>query len=157
MMMKKMAADVDIVVDTSTLRLTAAGSVTGVVHFRFGETAFPEEKWRDFVVRLLTWWLKSLARMRLRIHKYHEFRFMEADFVVDGFWDGVGNPMLSGRSFREWPGTNDRFAVEPGQLAQSLLSASEEVLGAVEAHGWRSPEIDEFARILRRVKELVPQ
>ncbi|HRS11583.1 MAG TPA: hypothetical protein P5242_10980 [Sedimentisphaerales bacterium] len=155
--MKKIPTDVDIVVDTGTLRMNAGGSVTGIVYFRFGDTAVPGEKWCDFVVCLLTWWLKSLAVMWLRIDVWrHQFRFMDDDFVVDGFCDSTGKLELAGRAYTKWPLSVDEcFVVEPRELTWSLLSASEKVLDVVQAQGWTSPEISEFARTLRRARELV--
>jgi len=153
---KKIPVDVRVVVDTNTLRVNTGGSITGTVFFRCGDALLPGDHWRDFVVRLLTWWLKQVARELLvnPIPYYRDLQFMEANLVVRLWGVGPNRLELAPTTSLGWRSPDECFIVETTTLMQSLLSAAEEVLGVVEARGWASPETEELARIHRRLKEL---
>lgn len=155
---KAIPADVRVVVDTNTLRRNAGGSITGVVYFRCGDTPLPDVQWRDFVVRLLTWWLKQVGRVLLVCHlspgHLRDLRFMEHHLPM--LLSGAGpNRLVLGRATDQGGmNTDECFIVETTALLQSLLSAAEEVLEAVDTRGWASPETEELTRIHGRLKDL---
>lgn len=154
-------ADVRVVVDTNSLRRNAGGSITGVVYFRCGDMPLPNARWRDFVVCELTWWLKEVAQDLLVRHvspgRARVLRFMEHH--VPMLLSGAGpNRVLLGREADQGSLRIDEgFIVETTALMQSLLSAAEEVLEAVETRGWASPETEELARIHGRLNDLKRQ
>jgi hypothetical protein len=46
--------------DPGSLHRSARGSITGIIHFSFGQTHFPGQNWSDFVVVILGWWVGAL-------------------------------------------------------------------------------------------------
>jgi len=154
---KEIHADVRVVVDTNTLRRNAGGSITGVVYFRCGDTLLPDAQWRDFVVRVLTWWLKQEAGELLVRHPpagWRNLEFMEVSVPALLSVAGPNRPAVRQATYLAWPSSDEGFIMETIALLQSLLSAAEEVLEAVETRGWASPETEKLARIHRRLNDL---
>jgi hypothetical protein len=46
--------------DPESLRRSASGSITGILHFSFGDNHFPGLGWSDFVLVILGWWIAAL-------------------------------------------------------------------------------------------------
>jgi hypothetical protein len=69
-----------VLVDLTTLD-TKSSPATGKVHVRFGDVAFPERDWDDFVVRVLGWWLED-ARKLIEEEVGVLMSFMDGPFAV---------------------------------------------------------------------------
>lgn len=67
--------------DLSTLLKSDTGSITANVWVELGGYSFPDKRWSDFVVIVLTWWLYALNNLA-RGAKLAELRFMDGPFLL---------------------------------------------------------------------------
>ena len=47
-------------VDESSFEVSSSGMVTGGVWIQLGDYSFPEQRWNDFVVVVMSWWCEAL-------------------------------------------------------------------------------------------------
>jgi hypothetical protein len=77
-----MAQNISIEVDLDTLenRTNIIGNIYFVIDYhRF----FPDDKWSDFVVIILSWWIKSLKGLIVsEVNSTYEFDFMDGTPIV---------------------------------------------------------------------------
>ena len=72
---------VAITVDTSTLKRTGSGAVTGEIYWRVGASAFPGVEWTDFPVRIVAWWIVALETLSLAGGEC-ELDFMDGPYSI---------------------------------------------------------------------------
>ncbi len=138
-------------VDQATLRISSSKAVTGLICLKAGETSFPENKWNDFVIVLLTWWFESLLDVQASRSPAFELSFMDGPFLARGCLidkQAISMEFVEGRA----RGERLVFTAEGtlDTLQNSMIGAAEETIRAVELHGWQ-------ARDLGKVKELLSE
>lgn len=69
---------VRLVFDASTIHQSKKGSITSVIYFDFSDYQFPEKGWSDFVVIILTWWLRALKNPK----ENTELCFMDGSMLI---------------------------------------------------------------------------
>ena len=68
--------------DKGELSRSGQGSITAPIYFSFEGFYFPENRWSDFVVVVLGWWLQSLAKIENGWETTVEFDFMDGPFLI---------------------------------------------------------------------------
>lgn len=58
------------------------GGSTGAIWLEFGDIAFPEKSWNDFVDIILGWWIEAYNNFLEGKTKYCEFNFMDGPYFI---------------------------------------------------------------------------
>src|SRR5437762_13221547 len=78
--------------DISEAGRSGAGLVYAGMSLQFDGFTFPNAKWTDFVVVVLSWWAAASTRLISGKTYYEEMRFMDGPFLLEfknatpGFW-----------------------------------------------------------------------
>lgn len=136
-------------VDASTLTMSSYGSITGVVTIRVGSAAFPEARWNDFPVVVLSWWFEPVSRILASTSRVWECRFMDGPFSLrlelqnDDAWTLLG--FHAGHV--EFTAT-----VSCRAFIRSLLEAARQILRECRQRGWQSRDIETLDTAVRRIQ-----
>jgi hypothetical protein len=134
---------VDVVADVSSLSRTPRGSITGQIFLRGPTGDFPEERWSDFPVVILGWWIAGLTRVLAGQERSFQGMFMDGPyaFVVHR---GVGDSarMAWGRTGEE----TSIGIVDVRALLQSAVAEGRLVLEACRARSWSSTDLETLER-----------
>lgn len=143
-------------VDTRTAGRSASGLVHAGLRLQVDGTFFPDERWTDFAVVVLSWWADAGLRLLAGDEGTALVRFMEGPFVVE----------LEAMSAQAWQvrliedGQRRRVVQEAmvaaTPLLDSVLEAGSQVLDLCRERGWWSPDAEALrGAILRLQRELV--
>ena len=72
---------IEIVADSSSLKRSAMGSITGLIFLRSPSGAFPQEQWSDFSVVILAWWIDGLTEVVDKQKHSFEGMFMDGPYA----------------------------------------------------------------------------
>jgi hypothetical protein len=138
---------IDVVADTSTLSRSGMGSITGVVFLRGPAGGFPDDRWSDFPVVILSWWIEGLTALAAGRERSFEGMFMDGPsaFVVQR---GAGT---TGRI--AWGKRGEEVAigiVDIAALLRSAVAAGRLVAEACRARDWRSHDLDTLEQAIAR-------
>ena len=134
-------------VDPTTLRRSALGTISGVVHLRLGSQSFPEKAWNDCPVVIIGCWLKALRSVRMGSAPDAECPFMDGSFLfrvqpASSAWriEGVANGAPVQVEL-----------VNPDELWQNVVRAGRLLVDECTNRGWRGREVVELAHLLSRI------
>lgn len=105
---------------------------------------FPEQDWSDFVVIILTWWIKSCKGIIISgIGNVYDFDFMDGSPIVLAKKISIAKVELS---FYENNLSEVHFKVECTikQLRDTLLSTSKKVVRAIDREKWQDADSEEL-------------
>lgn len=77
-----MMQDIDIIINTDSIRMSKSGAITGEIFFSVSDDFFPEENWNDFIVIVLGWWLNTLKSYDEKEKSEFEMCFMDGPFSI---------------------------------------------------------------------------
>jgi hypothetical protein len=140
-MMQHFSIEVDL--DTLENRQNVTGYKYFVIDFhRF----FPEEGWSDFVVIILSWWIKSIKGLIVSdIGRTYAFDFMDGTPIVLGKKLDVEYLELS-FCIDEIEKRKVIFTAicSIKEVRDSILSVSKKVIRAIDRNKWKREDIDEL-------------
>ncbi|OCG11732.1 hypothetical protein A9G24_09460 [Gilliamella sp. App6-5] len=77
---------IDLIINPDSIRVSKSKVSTQIfseIYFQIGNIFFPEKKWDDFTVIILSWWLKEACKIKKNnIAKAH-FSFMDGPFYFE--------------------------------------------------------------------------
>lgn len=139
-------------IGTDRFGQSAAGLVYGGLHIQLGERRFPDLGWTDFVVVVLSWWCRALARVLEGEGNPVEVRFMEGPYLV------VIGP-ASGQAFHlelVEAGKSRRILCETDvlidPLVKSVVASAELTIVECRNRDWWSNDADELVDALAALK-----
>lgn len=132
-------------------------SITGEIYFDIGGKIFPELRWNDFVVIILTWWIQSLSKLMISdIGTTCEFQFMDGPFVVRGMKaeDNIVDLEFVQQKFKnEKKFFKVRCSIE--QFKNSLMFTSRKVIKLIKKKKWDTKEIRELSSIIETIRKTI--
>jgi hypothetical protein len=138
-----LSQDILIEVDIDTLENRT--NITGNIYFMIDyHRYFPDQDWSDFVLIILSWWIKSCKGLIVSgVGRTYEFDFMDGTPTV--FAKKINESQVE-LLFCEGKLQNNSFSgvFAIRQLRDSLLSASKKVIRAIDRKHWSCTEIDEL-------------
>lgn len=142
-------------VNNDSLYLNNSNQIIGEIYFeKNGYLFFPEEKWSDFVVIILSWWTEKF--------RYFEYASI-GEFIELGFMDGpllIRIERISKNALRIVGIKENSYNKEVlfkadtnyNVLKRSLLNVSKSVLGFVKLKNW---ETEETINLENKIKSLL--
>jgi len=137
---------IDVVVDVSTLHRSSMGSVTAVIFLHGPTGSFPGDRWSDFPVVILGWWIEGLTQVLSGELSSFEGMFMDGPhaFAVERDDDAV-RIALGDYEEQHWVGI-----VDLGALLRSATAAGRVVAEACHARGWESSDLEVLESAIAR-------
>lgn len=133
---------IEVEVDSLEYNKNIIGNISFVVDYH---RYFPDEGWSDFVVIILSWWIKSFKGLLVSsIGQTFKFDFMEGTPIVLGKKVDPSLIELSFEFHKEKRKMEFTAICQLEELRNSLLTASKKVLRAFERNNWSSEEIIEL-------------
>lgn len=136
---------IDVVADISSLSRSRMGSITGVVFLRGPAGDFPDDRWSDFPVVVLSWWIEGLTAVTAGRESSFQGLFMcgPLAFVVQR---GSGS---SGRI--AWGTRGEDVAVgivDIVALLHSAVAAGRLVAEGCRARDWRGSDLHNLVQAI---------
>ncbi|MCM3666270.1 hypothetical protein M3204_17780 [Mesobacillus subterraneus] len=133
---------IEVEIDSLEYNQHIIGNISFVVdYYRY----FPDEKWSDFVVIILSWWIKSFKGLLVStMGQTFKFDFMDGTPIILGKKIGPSRIELSFEFDKEKREMEFTAICKLEEMGNSLLTASKKVLRAVERNNWSSEEINEL-------------
>ena len=135
----------EIIIEVDLDSLEKSTQITGNICFNIDyHHYFPEQNWSDFVVIVLSWWIKSCKGIIIsEIGRTYEFDFMD------------GSPIVLAKKicrdiaeFTFYENSSSKVLLKAEcsitQFRDSLLSTSKKVLRAIDREKWLDDESEEL-------------
>ena len=143
--------------DESLTRSDCSGEITGIIFFKLGSFQFPEQDWDDFIVTIMSWWLRALIDLKTGVSKKEELLFMEGAFSVT--LEKRNASMCCLRFIEGYTDVLKTIDLYPfPDLVDSLLSAAQQVYSACLEHQWQDEDKDvkDLKERIDQLSELYP-
>lgn len=129
---------------TESLAQSSSGMITGEIFLEENGTFFPEERWNDFPVVILSWWLEALATVG--VGAAVECRFMDGPFL---FRVSPLPGHMCRVEFLDDQSAQLLVQLQLPQLQSSVGSAALAVLAACNNNGWRTQDIQHLRSLCK--------
>ena len=144
----------EIFIDVDLDSLEKRTNITGNICFAIDHHQyFPEQGWSDFVVIILSWWIKSCKGIIIsEIGRTYEFDFMDGSPIV--FAKKISNTEVE-LSFYINNSSELHFKATCTikQLRDSLLYTSKKVVRAIEREKWQDDDSEELKDLVNSLEK----
>jgi len=136
---------VEVVANPSSLNRTGSGLITGQVFLQTTAGAFPEDRWSDFPVVILAWWIEGLTDVVSGRERSFQGLFMDGPFafVVQRETGVSGRIALGKRGEEDLIGIVDIVA-----LLRSAVAAGRLVAEFCRVRNWTSSDLERLERAI---------
>jgi len=138
---------IEVVVNTETLARSKRGKITGEVFLRHATEEFPDSRWSDFPVVVLTWWIDGIHKLVAGEENSYVGHFM------DGPYKFVAKRRAESAVSVAWGRVDDEESVREVDLfalQRSVVAAGQHVVAACHARGWSSEDLESLERAISR-------
>lgn len=125
-------------IDFSTLEKSRSGLISSIVYFKIKDKIFPEERWYDFVIVILNFWLSEIIKMKQKKKRKGKFYFMDGPiyFTIEkraetSVFEGYRNDKLLLTK-----------QIDFEVFTNIILSSSKHILREMEIRNWSSSDIE---------------
>jgi hypothetical protein len=135
-----------LIVDSTRLEKSSNHAVTVVIFWKVGNDSFPDEKWNDFVVVILSWWIEACLRLTHDSER-EILRFMDGPYQVRIELDGKDL-----RFFFEHRIHNKSIVITSGvktleSFRSELRNISQQIITKCKALGFESQDIEKLQKM----------
>jgi hypothetical protein len=141
--------EVVVVVDTTTLDRSSHDSITGVVAIRADGVSFPDARWSDFPVVILSWWLEPISRILHGTTRIWECRFMDGPLSIRLQQEHEDSWTLTGLRDSRLELT---ARVSCRAFIRSLLGAGHQILRECRQRSWQGRDIEALDSAVRTIE-----
>ena len=139
--------DVKIIVDENSLTKGNDDVIFGKIYISVGDSSFPDKKWDDFIVVIMSWWNEEL----LKIMDNNEMDNNEKDYQLN-FMDGPYEVVINRKPFerleleclrrgRDKNVVLSRVSCSLNEFSNQLIKATETVIKVLESNNWDTNDI----------------
>ncbi|MGI9282095.1 MAG: hypothetical protein ACR2PX_21035 [Endozoicomonas sp.] len=132
-------------------------AVIGIILFDLAGYQFPGKNWDDFIVTIMGWWLRAIIDLKTGASKKEDLYFMDGPFLVTV---EKRNASMCSLYFIERDiavlKAVDLYPLD--DLADSMLSAAQQVYSACLEHQWQDEDKDvkDLKERIDQLSELYP-
>lgn len=141
---------IDVDLDSLEKRTNITGNISFIIDYH---RYFPKQDWSDFVVIILSWWIKSCKGIIVsEIGRTYDFDFMDGSPIVTA--KKISSDKAELTFFKD--NTSEAlFQAECNikQLRDSLLSASKKVVRAIEREKWQDEDSKELNDLVNSIEK----
>jgi hypothetical protein len=130
--------------DHGSLHRSGRGSITGIIHFTFGETHFPGQNWSDFVVVILDWWISALKSNDRHI----TLQFMDGPYRIKITRESDGSATLDCVESRKQEVVVFSDRIRFKEFSDQVEEAGKRALATCHAQNWESDDLKGLASCL---------
>ena len=139
-------SEVAIRIAVESLELSRSKALTGEICFEVGEVYFPDQRWNDFVVVILNWWIKAVSRIKNSKNGVsEELLFMDGPYLVRAC---KTNQCLMHMEFikRALDGEEVFLSVDCdiNKFTESLVESAKRLLKEIENRKWEVRELEKL-------------
>lgn len=147
--MNQLVQHISLNIDLDSLEINRSKNITGTIYFSIDyHRYFPDEGWDDFLVIILSWWIKSIRGVDIsKIGTTYKLDFMDGPPEV--LVKKIDDEHVE-MNFRYEDEFNDSFkgTFLFKELKDSLLSVSKKVIREMDRNQWATKDIDEFKNLV---------
>lgn len=117
--------------------------ITGEIFFSIDDVYFPEDRWNDYIITLLDWWLESASKVKVaKIGESIELHFMDGPFLIQIMKQNADfvKLLFIKRNFDKKEIIHS-YNCAINDFNDLLYSTSKKVLDFISQKGWISEEI----------------
>ena len=138
---------IEVVVNTNTFSRGTSGNVIGEIFLRGCQGEFPENRWSDFPVIILAWWIDGLKTVIMGRTDLYVGMFMEGPFAfVIERSSGVTGRVSWGKADEPQPIEE----IDINDLLDSAISAGRQVVAACHARDWSNADLNALETAVSR-------
>lgn len=140
---------IDIIIDMDSLHISKMKSITSEIYFSIGDKCFPEERWSDFPVVILTWWINVLLLIiNSKVGLSDKFLFMDGPFYIKG--KKSEEDIINLEFIHNIGKGKTIFSTECSvmQLKAILLKVSKKLIWNVLEKGWETEDVRNLNRAI---------
>lgn len=136
-------------VNPQTFNKSKYGSITGEIFFEIGSEVFPENNWSDFIIVVLSSWLKAIKHFSETKSTGFEMIFMDGPLAINVTRKKHKELELK-FSEKYTDGQEILMATSclDENLSNELLTTAKKVLKEVEKRNWETPDITALKNIV---------
>lgn len=141
--------------DHDSLNLGSSGGITAGIWFVFDGHAFPEERWSDFAVVILAWWVDAVVRMA-QGSSAEVLDFMDGPYALECSSEPPALIVAAVIAGREK--SRRAFSVSVGRVEffRAIVSMAEELLQACDERGWGGPDLQTLEASIAQLRRVAP-
>ena len=139
--------DVKIIVDENSLTKGNDDVIFGKIYISVGDSPFPDKKWDDFIVVIMSWWNEELLKIMDSNEKDYQLNFMDGPYEV--VITRKPSERLELECLRRGRDKNvvlSRGSCSLSEFSNQLIKATETVIKVLESSHWDTNDI----RILKK-------
>jgi hypothetical protein len=142
--------------DLQELERAQSGAIWGHVWLHTSNCSFPEERWWDAIVPVVTWWSTALARVTGREIPKDSHHFLDGPFRVDLSLSPENQNIVTvhlvkmGLSGEMLIDSVEEYAVT---LLQNTIAVGKELIAACEKRGWADREVANLFSAVQKAEE----
>jgi len=139
-----------IVFDESTLEQSdnASRSITAVLYFDFNGFCFPAERWNDFAVVIIGWWLGALEKLARGAEREVILQFMDGPYWITLACEEGDAVLLRCTEDRRDAGVVHEEYADLSELRTQLRKVARQIASACGRRGIESSDVDVLRRYL---------
>lgn len=133
-------------------------NLVGIIFIKYGDLSFPDEKWSDFVIVLLNWWLQAIMD-GMNTNNYptnFQLLFMDGPFFVIGQLLSSKDVLLSFRR-RGYPDEDIiiKEVIGPSEeLIDSLFTSANQALRICHEMNYIDSEVNKLSQLLKQFSQI---
>jgi hypothetical protein len=108
----------------------------------------PGERWNDFVVVVVTWWLDALEKLERSVDREVVLRFMDGPYWITAIRQDGTTALLQCTEDRRGAGVVHEAYVDLSALTELVRRLARRVASACARRGIESNEVDTLRRYL---------
>lgn len=138
--------------DECSIQKSSSGSITGVLFWTVDDQFFPDDKWNDFVVLVVSWWVRSVSRMLDGTSTAESLNFMDGPFSVEcTVVNSVANCRYVDRRSEELIICDVNMELE--SLSSEIFAVAKSVLRSCHLEGIRTSDVVELEHGVEKLEE----
>ena len=142
--------------DLQELERAQGGAIWGHVWLQTSNCSFPEERWWDVIVPVVTWWSSSLAKVAGREILKDSHHFLDGPFRVDLSLSPENRNIVKVDLVRRSVKSEmliDSTEEDAATLLRNTIAVGKELVAACEKRGWADRDVANLFSAVQKAEE----
>jgi len=144
--------------DLKELERAQGGAIWGHVWLQTSNCSFPEERWWDVIVPVVTWWSTALAKVTGSKIPKDSHHFLDGPFRVDLSLSPENQNLVSVCLVKKR--VNDEMLIDSTEedvvtLLRNTIAVGKELVAACEKRGWADRDVANLFSAVQKVEDVL--